>query len=347
MDRQPGRAQRFPEQRGGFRSARRDPGPALRYVDGRHPLLAARIAAGRIRDGHGDLLADDIFCLPDGPRVLDCLEFDGALRAVDGLDDAACLAMDLERLGAADLAERFLNWFSEFSGESRTDSLIHHYIAYRAVVRLKVACLRWGQGDDDSAVTVQTLADLAAAHLRRSEPRLVLIGGSPGTGKSTVAAGLADRLGGVLVRSDRLRKEGAGLWPQQHAGDTWQTGLYAPAVSEATYEEMIARAGRLLGHGETVVLDAGWSTKDLRRRARAVAAASESLISEVRCSATPDLVDARIERRRVTEDPSDATPEVARRIELAFEPWPEATELNTNASLPVTLQEAVDLVIQR
>jgi aminoglycoside phosphotransferase family enzyme len=48
-------------------------------------------------DGHGDLLGDDIFCLDDGPRILDCLDLDDRLRWLDGLDDAAFLAMDLER----------------------------------------------------------------------------------------------------------------------------------------------------------------------------------------------------------------------------------------------------------
>ena len=43
-------------------------------------LLEERIARGRIVDGHGDLLADDIFCLDDGPRILDGLEFDERLR---------------------------------------------------------------------------------------------------------------------------------------------------------------------------------------------------------------------------------------------------------------------------
>ena len=50
---------------------------AARYVAGREGLLADRVAAGHVCDGHGDLLADDIFCLGDGPRILDCLEFDG------------------------------------------------------------------------------------------------------------------------------------------------------------------------------------------------------------------------------------------------------------------------------
>ncbi len=76
---------------------------ALRYLAGREPLFVARIGrrpgprrarrpAGRRR-----------VLLPDGPRVLDCLEFDDRLRYVDGLDDAAFLAMDLERLGAPSL----------------------------------------------------------------------------------------------------------------------------------------------------------------------------------------------------------------------------------------------------
>ncbi len=52
---------------------------------GRQPLFEQRVAAGRACDGHCDLLADDIFCLEDGPRVLDCLEFDDALRLDDTL----------------------------------------------------------------------------------------------------------------------------------------------------------------------------------------------------------------------------------------------------------------------
>jgi aminoglycoside phosphotransferase family enzyme len=53
----------------------------------------------QIVDGHGDLLANDIFCLDDGPRILDCLEFDARLRFGDVLADVAFLVMDFERLG--------------------------------------------------------------------------------------------------------------------------------------------------------------------------------------------------------------------------------------------------------
>jgi hypothetical protein len=52
------------------------------FLAGGGPLFADRCAHGRVVDGHGELIADDIFCLDDGPRALDCLEFDdpAALR---------------------------------------------------------------------------------------------------------------------------------------------------------------------------------------------------------------------------------------------------------------------------
>ena len=103
------------------------------------------------RDGHGDLLADDIFCLDDGPRVLDCLEFDDRLRYGDVLADVAFLAMDLERLGRTELARPFLDWYREFSAETYPESLAHHYIAYRAHVRSKIACLRGSPEDQNEA----------------------------------------------------------------------------------------------------------------------------------------------------------------------------------------------------
>ena len=90
---------------------------AGRFTAGRAELFGERMHDGRIVDGHGDLLADDIFCLDDGIPILDCLEFDDRLRWLDGLDDACFLAMDLERLGARDLAGRFISWYAEYSGD--------------------------------------------------------------------------------------------------------------------------------------------------------------------------------------------------------------------------------------
>ena len=89
---------------------------ADRYLTGRARLLEDRIRRGCVVDGHGDLLADDIYCLDDGPRVLDCLEFDDRLRWGDVLYDVGFLAMDLERLGRPDLAQAFMALVSRVLG---------------------------------------------------------------------------------------------------------------------------------------------------------------------------------------------------------------------------------------
>ena len=124
-------------------------------------LFSAAGHDGSVLDGHGDLMAEDIFCLSDGPRILDCLEFDDRLRHVDQVDDAAFLAMDLEHLGAPRLAGKFLTWYAEFSGDNAPVTLVEHYVAYRAFVRCKVACVRHAQGDPAAAAEARRFASAA------------------------------------------------------------------------------------------------------------------------------------------------------------------------------------------
>jgi aminoglycoside phosphotransferase family enzyme/predicted kinase len=302
---------------------------ALRYVDGRTPLLEERVRLGYVVDGHGDLQAEDVFCLQDGPRVLDCLEFDDELRHVDGLDDAAFLAMDLERLGAADLAGDFLSWYREFSGTRVAVSLAHHYIAYRAFVRAKVACLRHAQGDANAASAARHLTGLTLSHLRAGQVRVVLVGGLPGTGKSTVAGTLADRMGAVLLRSDRIRVELPGA-AELSADAGYGRGLYGEDQRHRTYREMLARARTLAEHGESVVLDASWSSARERVAARAVADETIASLSELCCVAPREITEQRVAHR--VGDPSDATVEVASRMADRFALWPECAVIDTSGS---------------
>src|SRR5271165_2203330 len=71
--------------------------------------------------------------------------------------------MDLERLGASELAERFTGWYIEYSGDPAPTSLRHHYVAYRAFVRAKVSCLRCRQGDPRAADEAQRTGRHGAA----------------------------------------------------------------------------------------------------------------------------------------------------------------------------------------
>ena len=85
----------------------------------------SRVAAERICDGHGDLQADDIFCLEDGVRILDCVGFLRPLRYGDVCADVAFLAMDLERLGGPTAAKQFLDHYQDVANDRFPASLVH------------------------------------------------------------------------------------------------------------------------------------------------------------------------------------------------------------------------------
>ena len=315
---------------------------ALAYVAGRALLLAARVAAGRCCDGHGDLLADDVFCLPDGPRLLDCLEFDDRLRRGDALVDACSLAMDVERLGRPDLAAGFLSDYRRASGDWWPPSLAHHWIAYRALVRAKVACLRWEQGDDGAAADARHLLALAVRHLEDGAVRLVLVGGLPGTGKSTLAAGLGAARGWAVLRSDVVRKELAGLDPTRPAPAPLGEGLYRAESTATVYAELLQRAGTLLAMGQSVVLDATWALTCWRQEASVTAARHRAGLVEIRCQTADVVATERIRLRQVRGgDASDATPEVAAAVALFTEPWPTAHTVDTAGPLEESLEDAL------
>ncbi len=302
-------------------------GAALEYLAGRRPLFDERIRAGRIVDGHGDLQCEDVFCMDDGPRILDCLEFDDHLRWGDVANEVAFLAMDLDRLGHPELVPELVQRYRERTGDSWPASLLHHYVAYRAHIRSKVTCLRHEQGDPGAAEVARSLHRLALDHLRRGRITLTLVGGTPGCGKSTLARGLAERTGAVVLSSDVVRDE---VVPRGDGPSEVGGGRYRPELVGAVYDELVQRAEELLGRGERVVLDASWSDVDQRAAARAMAARAAAPVVELRCTCPDDVAAHRIEaRRRRGTDPSEATVEVASALAARFDPWREASEIAT------------------
>jgi uncharacterized protein len=315
---------------------------ARRYLDGRVTLLVERIERGLVVDGHGDLLAEDIFCLDDGPRVLDGLEFDARLRWGDVLYDVGFLAMDLERLGALELALAFLDWYREFSAETHPRSLEHHYVAYRALVRAKISCLKGGVADlaDARAYLAQ-----CRRHLLDGRVQLVVIGGLPGTGKTTLSAALGDELGWTVLRSDEMRKELAGFDPLVHAPAAYGEGLYSRESSEMTYDALLSRARELLARGESVVIDASFSRSVWRTAAAAVAVDTFADLTELRCVLPAEVAAARLARRQMEGgDASDATPAVAAAMAGEFDAWPSAATIGTMPPLNDILPAVVERV---
>ena len=280
---------------------------AREYLRGRDSLFDERIDAHRARDGHGDLLAEDIFCIEQGPRAIDCLEFDNQLRYGDVLADVAFLAMDLERLGRPDLSRRFLDRYREASADVWPSSLAHLYVAYRAHVRAKIACLRHAQGDQTAAAEASALLRLAHTHLEAGRVRVVLVGGPPTSGKSTLAAAIGHEFDWPVLRSDVVRKQIAGLDPGTRAAAALDEGLYAPELSERTYATVMDRARLHVDFGESVVLDASWSQRQFRAMADGLARSTSSELVAFHCDAPADVRMARARPNAPHEEPMRRT----------------------------------------
>ncbi len=145
---------------------------------------------------------------------------------------------------------------------------------------------------------------------------LVVVCGLSGSGKSTVAAALADRTGFAHLNSDRVRKALAGLRPTERGGEE----LYTAERNVATYAALHAAAGDALGAGRGIILDGTFQRRAHRDRARAIADGIGAPMLFVECRTDEAEIRRRLAARTTRDDdPSDAGWEVYRRQRRAYE----------------------------
>ncbi len=300
-------------------------------------LFDARLAGGRVIEGHGDLRADHIYVLDDAAEelsIVDCIEFSEwyHFRYLDTGYDVAFLAMDLEALGYAELGDEIAGRYIAAAGDETMGVLQPLHRAFRAFVRGKVESIG-AHAPEVGEEQRRALADsasrffrLAASYAeRRADPAVVVMCGLPATGKSTVAGTLAGRIGAAYVSSDIVRKQLAGIDPRERADDAFRAGLYAPEMTERTYDELRRRVAEHLDAGRAVVVDAMHGRASERDAARALAAehGAPCLVVELRL----DEAEARARIAGREGDPlrtSDATEDVYASQRDRFEPVDEA-----------------------
>ena len=263
------------------------------------PLVAARLEAGKVRRGHGDLHLRNICLFEGAPTPFDAIEFDARLATCDVLYDFAFLLMDLVHRGLKVHANGALNAYFDAAGEDDGAlALISFFMGLRAAVRMAVLVQA---GDFEEADTYRVLG---LSLLAPCVTQLVAIGGLSGTGKSVAARGLAPDLpgpcGARILRSDVVRKVGK---PEGSAPPE----AYTDAARARIYEALAARAAQALA-GASVILDATFELDDAR-------CALAQIVPLARChafwlTAPPDIRVARVTERR--GDVSDADAEVAR-----------------------------------
>jgi aminoglycoside phosphotransferase family enzyme/predicted kinase len=272
--------------------------------------LEQRAAAGLVRDGHGDLRAEHVL-VGDTVEVIDCIEFDPALREIDVGADLSFLVMDLERLGQPELARRLVTAYKAHGGDPGDDALVAFHGAHRAWVRAKVALISDREG---AAAEAEQLLELGRRFSWRARrPLLLVVCGLSATGKTTLARELGRVSGAGVLSSDIVRKRLAGLAPTEHGEDEH----YTPEFSRRTYAELGRLADHELRGSGMVVVDATF--RDRSDRDAFTAALGRKLGDQtgvIECVAPPELRAERATAR--TRGASDATPEVV--AAQTFEP---------------------------
>jgi len=305
------------------------------FFKNRQKLFKRRVETNRIRDGHGDLRAEHIYFY-DGIQIIDCIEFNDRFRYGDVITDLAFLHMDLEHLGHPDLSRVILAAYVEQADDPELYSLIDFYAAYRAVVKLKVACLRSSEAQAEAKGPLKAEAQgfLQQAYryaLQFSRPTLWLFCGLPATGKSALSRQIAEDLSLALLQSDEIRTQGEGC-PMSAGVVPYGEGPYRLELRHRVYAQMFAAAQERLKSGRSVALDASFSRAKWRQDARRLAADVDTNFIVVECTCSEETMRKRLLQRDDESGLSHARVHHLPQMKKAFEP---VTELPPEMHLQV------------
>src|SRR5438034_1469410 len=101
-----------------------------------------------------------------------------------------------------------------------------------------------------------------------SEPRVLVVMGRVGTGKTTIARQLGRELDWPVFSSDKIRKTLAGLPLRKRTPPERRHELYSQAVTERTYRKLLEEGLAALPTNGGVILDATFSSRTNRQLLR-------------------------------------------------------------------------------
>ncbi len=193
------------------------PQPAIRRYDWllqwflrqRQFLLLNRLHQRRVVDGHGDLRPEHIW-LGDGVKIIDCIEFNARLRAVDPLEEIAYLDLECEHLGMKGVGDYIRPLIMRALHDDPPFSLFCFYRCYRAMLR----------------------ARLSIAHLFAPNPR------TPDKWRPQALAYLRIAAADARLIESALRKRADRKAARPHAGGVWSPPEAAHREGLALYRAL-------------------------------------------------------------------------------------------------------------
>jgi aminoglycoside phosphotransferase family enzyme/predicted kinase len=290
-------------------------------------LMQLRKQQGYVRECHGDLHLGNMTLINGKVTLFDCIEFNPMLRWVDVISEAAFLFIDLLHFGYDRYAYRFLNRYLQHTGDYQGLALWRYYLVYRALVRAKVSLLRMAQHHDDDAVATQArceyavFADLAERFTRNRQPVLIITHGYSGSGKSTIAGQLAEKIGAFQIRSDIERKRLFGYPSKAQTGSGINDGLYTQETSLKTYRHLKELARAVLEAGFPAIIDAAFLKAGQRDLFRQLAADCDAPFHIIAFQASDEELCRRINQRQ--NDASEATVVVLHHQQQSAQPLSE------------------------
>ena len=190
-------------------------------------------------------------------------------------------------------------------------------MAYRSCVRAKVHGFK---ADDESVdkearersrkkARAHWLYALVRLEEPDKEPSLTLLGGLPASGKSTLGREMVDDdRADLLLESDVVRKDLAGMTPETSAKTDFGEGIYTPEWTKRTYEELARRAEEELFRGRRVAVAATFVDDDRRRAMIEIGRRMGVPVRFIECVVSEKEAHRRLEARN--GDASDAGVEI-------------------------------------
>lgn len=281
-----------------------------REYSARSDGMERRLREGFIRECHGDLHMGNIALVDDVVTVFDGIEFNAEMRWIDVLSEVAFTVMDLQDRSRSDLAFRFLNAYLEATGDYAGMSLFRFYLAYRAVVRAKVAAVRMRQLDGpDSSLRAEyrTYLELTLGYTRPAPAAVIITNGFSGSGKTTCSQALVESLGAIRLRTDVERRRFQGLGARSRSRSSIEEGPYAESETDRLYRALQATATDLVRAGYVTVVDGAFLKHWQRSLFRDLAQELRVPLVIVAVSAPEPTMRARVlERSRRDDDASEA-----------------------------------------
>lgn len=224
---------------------------------------------GFIRECHGDMHLGNMVVIDDRVVIFDGIEFNPDLYWIDIMSEVAFLCMDLEYHHKSDFAWRFLNGYLEWTGDYQGLRVFRYYLAYRAMVRAKVAAIRLGQQAERNlqsaeAQQVEGYLRLAFSYTQLQQPVLLITHGLSGSGKSTLSAPLIEPMAALRIRSDRERQRMFGKGGKKDEVGKVAQGVYSSDATRQTYGKLVELAEAVLQSGYSAIIDATFLERQQR-----------------------------------------------------------------------------------